>query len=228
MGVFKQIIAWIGSLRRKRTILTVAILSVVSATLFAASRDGEAQSGGAARNMPNPLDIFAARSPGGRPEGVLLQKKKRMASLARSRPPGAPPRERVLSVGRVRPTGAPLFPGVETPFALADVPLSFVSVPGPGVGQGPAFEVPTIIIGDVPSSSSSGPETPVPPNPGPAVPEPATWMLMILGIGWVGFTLRRRELAAANTSTDTGTGKSPSTGSGADASPAVELRAYQA
>jgi len=55
----------------------------------------------------------------------------------------------------------------------------------PAPGFGPQAGVPT------PQSTP----TPPPPPPSP-VPEPATWLLMILGMGAVGASLRRRERLA--------------------------------
>lgn len=93
-------------------------------------------------------------------------------------------------------------------------------VTGPGggasrvIGDGPAsLQQPTAIAATAPpgtgttttrNPSSPGPGFPDSPigliavntsNPGPvvpAVPEPASWLLMILGVGWLGLTLRRR------------------------------------
>lgn len=83
------------------------------------------------------------------------------------------------------------------------VTLSAISPAGTGTavgGQpapGPGFpESPIGLIAD-----NAG--NPDPNNPGPvvpAVPEPASWLLMIIGVGWLGLSLRRRKLASPPTS----------------------------
>lgn len=60
-----------------------------------------------------------------------------------------------------------------------------VSPPGNG-SFGPSF--PDSPIGLI-AVGTNPPPTPVV----PAVPEPASWLLMILGVGWLGLSLRRRE-----------------------------------
>jgi hypothetical protein len=67
---------------------------------------------------------------------------------------------------------------------------------GPGPGTPPV--TPPDGSGNPPVTPPDGPGTPVTPgNPGnpPAVPEPASWAMMMLGFGLIGFTLRRRHRA---------------------------------
>ena len=62
--------------------------------------------------------------------------------------------------------------------------------PGPGFPDSP---IGLIAV----NTSNPGPVTGDPDNPSPvvpAVPEPASWLLMILGVGWLGFSLRRRNV----------------------------------
>lgn len=81
----------------------------------------------------------------------------------------------------VRPSAATL------PTSGSTVPNQ--SSPGPGFPESP---IGLIAV----NTPNPGPGNPDPDNPGPvvpAVPEPASWLLMILGVGWLGLSLRQRN-----------------------------------
>lgn len=68
--------------------------------------------------------------------------------------------------------------------ALAGDPSPFAGGPG----------IPRLPFGLPQAGGPTGQSTPTPtPTPSSPVPEPATWLLMILGMGVVGASLRRRE-----------------------------------
>lgn len=80
-------------------------------------------------------------------------------------------------------------PGLGGPPLLAAANTPGSSVPGGGFTPGPTGLIP---VGNNPPD----PTPPDPTNPDPvvpAIPEPASWILMIIAIGWLGFVLRRRQ-----------------------------------
>jgi len=50
-----------------------------------------------------------------------------------------------------------------------------------------------------PTGQPGGPDVGPPPGPLPAVPEPATWLMLLLGFGAIGATLRARPAASRRT-----------------------------
>jgi hypothetical protein len=170
----------------------------------------------------DPGAIFAARSPGLRGAGALLNTKaERVAAATRTAPPGSP-EERVLASIRERPPetelafNAPRPPLTGTLPALADggapsfvptgasplqpafppaFPPAFASGPGavPLSASQPAPPG-SDTPGDTPSSGTPPlTTTPAGPPPVSAVPEPAAWMLMSLALFAVGGVLRRER-----------------------------------
>jgi hypothetical protein len=199
--VLKWFLSWFGSLQRKYVLGAVVALVLVTVLFGVMFRSGDSRA--IARTLRNPLSIFAGRSPGPRADGVLYQTKPKLAATHRQRPRplGLVPHERVLSTGRARPL-VPFAPAAEAPpLALLGTPTPLAFAPGLG---GPeylpsAFDVPGFGFGDVPGFAGVGgpPESEAPPpgGPGPAVPEPATWLMLIVGFGWIGHSLRRNRAA---------------------------------
>jgi len=163
----------------------------------------------------DPGSIFAARSPGARGFGLLLQTKHdRIAPAAYVPPPGSPeegPAERVLAGLRERPPETDLFappplPLVQTlpQFAMGGPPAGpGGGFPGssPGFGPGGGFLplASPLPPGDIPP----GGETPPPGGFLSPVPEPAAWILMTLAVFGLGSALRwkrsrRPEAAGLN------------------------------
>lgn len=56
--------------------------------------------------------------------------------------------------------------------------------------SGPSIDFPDSPLALIPVANQPGPVV-------PAVPEPASWLLMIIGVGWLGIFLRRREQQGA-------------------------------
>ena len=205
--------------RYRKSVLTgvVALLGLaVFLGFFAQDKDRAA----VAAALRNPMSVFDARSPGARVGGVLLQTKRRLAATRRAGPAPAvalPPRERVLAMTRSRPLpisgGAPLTQAAPD-LALLGQPSALTPVGAvPVLGGAPGFDVPPFTFGESPGFAAGpfnpngpgnppGPGTPGQPgtsnpeSPGSAVPEPATWLMLVLGLGFVGHTLRRRRALA--------------------------------
>ncbi|MGB3472821.1 MAG: PEPxxWA-CTERM sorting domain-containing protein [Erythrobacter sp.] len=95
--------------------------------------------------------------------------------------------------GRISGSTGPSLPGAGslTPVAPLAAPRLGQSIPGSGFAPSP--------IGFVPATPDPQPPVTVEPDPSPvvpAIPEPASWLLMIVGLGWIGFYLRRRPRPA--------------------------------
>lgn len=112
---------------------------------------------------------------------------------------GAPPDPALIPSPPQGSPGQPSSPTGGLPNAgLLSAPRLGQSVPGTGFAPSP--------IGFVPGPSANQP--PVTPPPGtinpdpdpvvPAIPEPASWLLMILGLGWIGIYLRRQTTFASH------------------------------
>lgn len=159
---------------------------------------------GYSTSMASPVDrlmsLLDARSPGERATGELALTKQKVVKTANF----VKPSERALGkIVHPKPSAtaefiraiAPPAPDVSLlavvpPMTLADVIPPVTSAPPLNGGVG----IPTVI------GSSSGPSSPTPlgltppiPTPAPAVPEPATWLMMILGFGMIGRSLRKRR-----------------------------------
>ena len=221
----KRLAAWSGTMiaritdRPRRAALAVASLAISAGLAGAAFFPGPQGGSALAAAIRDPMAMFAARSPGQRPEGALARTKKRLASTSTAPPPGAAsPTERVLSTGRTRPAPIagddPVLAGSGPAVVLGNGP-PIVGDAGPVIGGGalgpalPAFgsAVPIGIgspggggVGGVGGGGGGGPTTGTP-NPGaPAplpevttpVPEPTSWLSMIVGMAMIGLALRRR------------------------------------
>ena len=72
---------------------------------------------------------------------------------------------------------------------------------GPGKGRAIAFDLSSFgVISSITFATNNDTNSPTPAGfssnmSAPAIPEPGTWMLMILGLGAVGFAMRRRQNA---------------------------------
>lgn len=155
------------------------------------------------------LSLLEARSPGGRMGGVSAKSKPRRALT---------PTERVLSGSRTRPaaTAAPaavaappvLLPGA-APLAPAVTDVLTAGAPVQTLGGAPVGLLPAAPaifgggggaggggggIGGTPAPGGPGgglPGAEVPPTVvAPAVPEPATWMMLLIGFGLTGWSMR--------------------------------------
>lgn len=160
--------------------------------------------------LADPMAVLAGRSPGARDPNALAQSKP-IKKVAAAGP--AAPRERVLSNVRTRPASpagskpvaqlapAPVgMPELAIPFNAGSAPSNpFVPVTGIGPGGGLGLpETPGFVVGGSPGGQPGpgavvNPEIPAPVS---AVPEPTTWLMMICGFLFVGFSLRSRRRAS--------------------------------
>ncbi|MFL6727260.1 MAG: PEPxxWA-CTERM sorting domain-containing protein [Sphingomicrobium sp.] len=152
--------------------------------------------------------MLAERSPGPRPDGALAALKHKRQAALHERSSAAPgpvgPLATIMAAPLVPPIVAlppvatPLFnvvgpPPVVVPAAVGapgGPPGGVPSIAPPGGGGGGGIVVPPIITSETPVA----PVTPL--TPATPVPEPASWAMMLLGLGLLGFAARRRSPAA--------------------------------
>lgn len=166
-----------------------------------------AEQGGAVLReaMRDPAAIFSGRSPGERAAGALTQSKphmkpwqptERVLSPVLDRPgtagpaaPGGLPEQVASAVGPAAAGGAPGAGGAPVPLPIPGLPGgSGGLIPPPAGGGGGSSG------GGSSGGGSSGGNPPPPPPVVTPVPEPATWVMMIAGVGVIGWQLRRRRV----------------------------------
>lgn len=190
--------------RRGRLLQRLAI-GLTAVTLIAGVADGGRLATTVAR-AAGMDEVLAGRSPGER-LAAELTKTKRMAAAAPQpeRTARALPRVRTPAAEAVaRPAAAlPGAPDLFGPALLDQAPVppvfagGFLPAPGPGgFYSGPSFlPAPGIGGGGIGGGGGGGGLLPGP-GETPVVPEPATWLLMILGFGALGFRMRQRRVRA--------------------------------
>jgi hypothetical protein len=177
-----------------------------------------AEQGGAALReiVRDPTSIFSSRSPGARAPGALTQSKphmkpweptERVLSPVLDRPGAAGPAdagglpEQVASaVGPAAVGGTPGAGGTPVPLPIPGLPGSSGGLIPPGGGSSGGGSGGGSSGGGSSGGSSGG--NPPPPPPPPVVspvPEPATWVMMIVGVGMIGWQLRRRRVIVTTT-----------------------------
>ena len=175
------------------------LLGVLALPLPGGSASGLAAQGATmlAAALSDPMAVFAGRSPGERGNAQLVQSKP-MAALM--------PSERVLSPVRDRPA-PPIAANLDSlPNRVMEVinpaasPIPGIGMPGNGTSTALPPGTPGSSGGLLPPPGGGGgggtlpPGPPIPPPPViSAVPEPATWIMMIAGVGMIGWQLRRRR-----------------------------------
>ena len=144
-------------------------------------------------------DLINQRSPGQRTEGVLTKTKRAQHSLAKVRAPlvHAPAPSATALAKILLPAAEAPIPVVldaPTPFAQVVEPplLAEILVPTSAGGSPPIVGAPGG-GGSTPGGGTPPIVTPTPNDivPTPAVPEPATWAMMLLGFGFIGWRARR-------------------------------------
>lgn len=194
--------------RRKLTIGALASVGMVAVAATPLALQTMVSHGIDVPVLSTPKSLMAlldARSPGEREKGALTSTKVR--KLATN---GVKPRERAL--GKiVQPSAAPpaefvealtppgtivAAPPVAPPPTLADVipglPGS-AAPPGVGLVGSPGGGAPGVPGAPSVPGTPGTPGTPQNPDVPSAVPEPATWMMMLLGFGVIGSSMRRRR-----------------------------------
>lgn len=192
----------IANARRGRLLQRLAI-GVGALTLVAGAADGGRLATSAASAMGVDA-VLEGRSPGQRLWAELTKGK--AAALAAPKPDRqarALPRVRNPAAAETGPSGpAETVTGPSDIFGpsvldAAPVPPLFAGglPPEPvptGFYGGPSF-IPAPGIGGGIGGGGGGGGGDIPPGQIPGVPEPATWLLMILGFGALGFRLRKRR-----------------------------------
>jgi len=190
--------------------LLAARLSDVWVDLFGESARASAAAHATSAAAPNPQEIFAQRSPGGRASGATASAKQ----LKQLKQIKAKPHERVLAEAlpnhAVTPLAAPPIVGWQAmplpergfePESLL-IPAAYVPTPQlDGLGEGPPIGIPRapIIYQGYPPPIFPPvitPASPIPPTS--AVPEPTSWAMMLCGFAMLGWGLRcgRRSAVA--------------------------------
>ena len=150
------------------------------------------------------MAMLGLRSPGERSQGELADTKARQKIMADA----TPPHQRALAKVHT-PTiamAAPATPGAigpideAAPSLLRSAAPTGSALPDIGGGSNPSVSPPGGTGGPPGGPGGGGPppggpDNPPPPPPPPpgAVPEPSTWALMMLGIGAIGTSLRKRR-----------------------------------
>ena len=152
-------------------------------------------------------DLLDQRSPGTRTKGELIKTKharalakQRMAARPKAhQPPVVPTKVNMPDLAQLLESPPPLSPvSLDQPLPLTAIssppPLAAIIAPPPGGGG--------IVI--PPGGGGGGPVTfptelpHVPVTPPSAVPEPATWAMMLLGFGLIGWRVRAARRPAAS------------------------------
>lgn len=205
-----------ASLRwRRRRLAAAAALSVLLAgagTFSLAGLNGSDVVHAAVNHAQSLAEMLSQRSPGKRTQAQLAKHRKAPRALAKERHHLAPPvaQDRITppeELARLLLAPPPDFPlELGTPAVLAQLQppptLADMINPPPG-GSPPAdFAPPPGGGSTVSPPGGSTPETfpteqPREPITVPsAVPEPATWALMLMGFGFIGWRARRAKTAA--------------------------------
>jgi hypothetical protein len=183
--------------RRRVTAVAVALCAAAAAPVSLSLADFG--SGGmveaAVAKAQSLVDLLEQRSPGRRTEAQLTKTKRKQAALAQTRPP-------------VR---KPVAPPIASPLTPMEVELASIVLPPPELIPAPVGQVaiaPPPTLGAIvsppgggsivtPPGGGGGPPATIPtPQPHepvivtPPVPEPATWAMMLLGFGLIGWRIR--------------------------------------
>jgi hypothetical protein len=202
--------------KRKLTIGALASVGVVAFAGTPVALQTLASHGVDVSVLSAPKSLMAlldARSPGEREKGALTSTKPRKLAATTAKPSqralgkivqpsAAPPAEFVKAL--TPPETVAAAPAIAPPPTLAEV-IPAVGVPGsaspPGValigspgGGGPGAPGAPGVPG-----APGTPETPQIPVIPSAVPEPATWLMMLLGFGVIGSSMRRRRSSLPGT-----------------------------
>jgi len=198
-------------LNRRRIIYGCAVFAWLAVLPPSGAAGVLAEQGGAALReiVRDPASIFSNRSPGGRAPGALTQSKphmkpweptERVLSPVLDRPgtagpadAGGLPEQVADAVGPAAAGGTPGAGGAPVPLPIPGLPGSSGGLIPPGGGSSGGGSSGGGSSGGGSSSGGNPPPPPPPPVVSP-VPEPATWVMMIVGVGMIGWQLRRRRV----------------------------------
>jgi hypothetical protein len=177
----------------------VVLLLAIAALMPVPSLGGASVAVAAIQRAKSFVELMHQRSPGKRLVGHLVKTKhKRLAKRHERALPKI--RKPLPEIAAIPPMG-PLPPAL-VDLVAPPVPVQMASLEAIPIGpfQSPLPGAPGLFIPPpggfvLPPSETPGGPPPVIPPPGPPpppVPEPATWGMMLLGFGLIGFSLRRR------------------------------------
>jgi hypothetical protein len=174
-----------------------ALAFAIGTAVTFASFTGTDLADAAATRARNFMDLIDQRSPGARTEGQLTKTKGRHHVLAEHSLP-APVRLPANLAEAIAPPELALIPVNLGPLPNVDFlkppSLGPIFAPPPGGGGGCCGGG-----GGGPGGPGGPPASPpIGPPPGiPAVPEPGTWLTMLLGFGFIGWSIRRNPAMIA-------------------------------
>jgi len=198
---FATLPAFISTRRGKATVGLVAAALLGVGTLSTASYLGADIPGQVAQKAQSFMSLMKQRSPGARTGDMLTKTKgRKYAVLAASVPaPQSAPSEAAAPPMEFAPSTTPvaelanLGPVYATPLGAGDFPP--ISETGGPPGGWPPYAC--CGGGGGPPGPPGGPSGPPgPPGETPGVPEPATWAMMLIGFGSIGWSLRRQRARA--------------------------------
>jgi hypothetical protein len=186
--------------RRRRVGLAGALLVILLAIAVALpvpSLGGASVAVAAIQRAKSFVELMHQRSPGKRLVGRLVKTKhKKLAAHERALPKIRKPLPEIAAIPPMGPLPPALVDLVAPPVpmqmaSLEAVPVGPFQTPLPGP---PGFFSPPPGGFVFPPGSPNSPPIVTPPGPPPpAVPEPATWAMILLGFGMIGWTLRRSQ-----------------------------------
>lgn len=165
------------------------------------------------QNTSNAVQAFLGRSPGARGATDTL-KGKATPKLAQNATGTSGPKPAQRALGKIfdeplQSLAGPIAPAIPPVFLPLDGESSAASLPAIAlpIPVGSGFFAPVVgggfsgggFVGGGPGPIGDGVLPPAPPAPPPpiatAVPEPSTWMLLLIGFGAVGASIRRAKAA---------------------------------
>ena len=203
----------------RKSLAAVSVLAIgaaVGAAVAVPVRKAPAAPASAAQ--PNALSVLNARSPGQRANGAQASKgQPRMAMLSDA---DGPPAGLLTQTSAAAPVAAAVA-AAPVPAASAVLPVAAAAVPAagligiPATALAPALPAAAVVAGaGVPIAAIAGGvgavalvpavlgggnnSTSIAPAAAAAVPEPGTWLMMMLGFGVLGASLRMRRRRAAS------------------------------
>jgi hypothetical protein len=186
-------------MRRRRLGLAsaaIVLLLAIAALMPVPSLGGTSVAVAAIQRAKSFVELMHQRSPGKRLVGHLVKTKhKKLAAHERALPKMRRPLPEIAAIPPMGPLPPALVDLVAPPVpmqmaSLEAIPVGPFQTPLPGPPG--FFSPPPGGFVFPPGSPNSPPIVPPPGPPPPPVPEPATWAMMLLGFGLIGFSLRRR------------------------------------
>ena len=175
----------------------VVLLLAVAVALPIPSLGGASVAVAAIQRAKSFVELMHQRSPGKRLVGHLVKTKhKKLAAHERALPKMRKPLPEVAAIPPMGPLPPALVDLVAPPIpmemaSLEAIPIGPFETPLPGPPG--LFIPPPGGFVFPPTETPGGPPIVTPPGPPvTSVPEPATWAMMLVGFGMIGWSLRRR------------------------------------